>query len=129
MKLLDRLTPGPRILVTHYPVALANGKPEHLYHGLRDLEDLVSVAHRGGVVLWLHGHRHNSYHHPSGGAPFPVICAGSATQHGQWSYSDYTLTGSHLHGVQRVYDEANKSFRDGGRFEFELPPSPRQTGG
>jgi 3',5'-cyclic AMP phosphodiesterase CpdA len=121
-KLLDRLTPGPRILVTHYPVALANGNPEHLYHGLRDLKDVVSVAQRGGVVLWLHGHQHDSYHHASGHAPFPVICAGSATQHERWSYSDYTLTGQRLHGVRRIYDEATERFHDGRKFEVELPP-------
>jgi len=126
--LLSRLTPGPRILVTHYPVTLANGKPEHLYHGLRDLNDVVSVAQHGGVVLWLHGHRHDSYHHASGRAPFPVICAGSATQHGRWSYSDYTLIGPRLHVLQRVYDEAAECFRDGRRFELELPHSPRLAG-
>ena len=119
--LLDRLTPGPRILVTHYPIALADGKREHPYHGLRDLDDVVSVAHRGGVVLWLHGHRHDSYHHVSGRVPFPVICAGSATQHGRWSYSDYTLVGQQFRVVQRVYDESSTRFRDGRMFNLELP--------
>jgi hypothetical protein len=96
--------------------------PEKLFHGLRDLERLVSVAQRGGVVLWLHGHRHHPYHHRhSYRTPFPVICAGSATQHGAWSYSDYTITGSHLHALQRVYDEASECFRDGGTFELDLP--------
>src|SRR5262245_60423600 len=51
--LLARLDPGPRILVTHYPVRLASGKPERRSHGLRDVADLVTVAVRGGVCLWL----------------------------------------------------------------------------
>jgi 3',5'-cyclic AMP phosphodiesterase CpdA len=121
-RLLDRLSPGPRILVTHYPVRLASGKPEHAYHGLRDLDELVSVARRGGVVLWLHGHRHDPYLHADG-LPFPVICAGSATQHGRWSYSEYVLTGPRLSAVQRVYDEASEQFREGRTFELELPVS------
>ncbi len=119
--LLHRLEDGPRILVTHYPIWLASGKPEKAHHGLRDLEKLVSVARDGGVVLWLHGHRHDPYHHPSsGGAPFPVICAGSATQRKHWSYSDYTLTGQRLRVLQRVYDETEGRFRDGRTFELDL---------
>jgi len=121
-KLLDRLEGGPRILVTHYPIRIANGKPERAGHGLRDLNDVVAVAQRGGVALWLHGHRHEAYHHhPSDQAPFPVICAGSATQTGLWSYSAYTLTGQRLLAVQRIYDEARECFRDGRRFELDLP--------
>jgi 3',5'-cyclic AMP phosphodiesterase CpdA len=123
-KLLASLEPGPRILVTHYPICLADGGPEHAYHGLRDLHDLLSVATKGGVVLWLHGHRHEHYHHPrSEYAPFPVICAGSATQRGEWSYSDYAIEGSHLRAVQRVFDERSGAFHDGRVFEGTLPIS------
>jgi 3',5'-cyclic AMP phosphodiesterase CpdA len=121
-KLLASLEPGPRILVTHYPIYLAEGTPEHAFHGLRDLDDLVSVAQRGGVVLWLHGHRHNHYHHPhSERVPFPVLCAGSATQRGCWSYSDYTLSGSRLRVIRRIFDESGECFRDGRAFELALP--------
>jgi 3',5'-cyclic AMP phosphodiesterase CpdA len=120
-RLLDRLEgDGPRILVTHYPVWVASGRPEKLGHGLRDLDDLLSVARHGGVSLWLHGHRHDAYHHlASERVPFPIICAGSATQHGRWSYGDYTLTGWRLRAVQRVYEGGG--FRDGRTFEVELP--------
>ncbi len=120
-KLLDQLEPGHRILITHYPICLAEGKPEGVFHGLRDLNDLLSVAKNGGVTLWLHGHRHEHYHHPhSEYAPFPVICAGSATQRGLWSYSDYVIEGSHLHAVQRVFDEERGAFREGRVFEIQL---------
>jgi hypothetical protein len=119
--LLDRLEGGPRILVTHYPVWRASGKRERRGHGLRDLDDLVAVARRGGIGLWLHGHRHETYHHTTSDfAPFPVICAGSATQRGRWSYKDYTLTGHRLRAVQRVFDEKEGAFRDGATFEVEL---------
>ncbi|MHB1425116.1 MAG: metallophosphoesterase family protein [Gemmataceae bacterium] len=121
-KLLATLEPGPRILVTHYPIRRANGRPEKAFHGLRDLDDLLAVSQRGGVVLWLHGHLHEHYHHrPSEQVPFPVICAGSTTHHGLWSYSDYTLTGSHLRAVQRVFEAETGSFRDGRTFEMDLP--------
>jgi 3',5'-cyclic AMP phosphodiesterase CpdA len=121
-KLLAGLESGPRILVTHYPIWLAEGRRERAFHGLRDLDDLVSVAQRGGVVLWLHGHRHEPYYHPgSERTPFPVICAGSVTHCGRWSYNDYTLTGSHLRAVPRIFVEEQGSFRDGCTFELDLP--------
>jgi 3',5'-cyclic AMP phosphodiesterase CpdA len=120
--LLDRLDPGPRILVTHYPVRLASGRREHRHHALRDLDEVVAVCQRGGIGLWLHGHRHGPYHHrPSDFAPFPVICAGSATQSGRWSYGTYTLTDRRLRAVRRVYDPAEGCFRDDASFELELP--------
>jgi hypothetical protein len=123
-KLLAGLEPGPRILVTHYPIWLAYGRREHTFHGLRDLDDLIAVAKRGGVGLWLHGHRHEHYYHAhSERNPFPIICAGSITQRGRWSYNDYTLTGSHLRAVQRVFVEEQGSFRDGCVFELDLPNS------
>jgi 3',5'-cyclic AMP phosphodiesterase CpdA len=120
--LLGRLEPGPRILVTHYPVALASGRHERRTHGLRDLADLITVAAQGGVCLWLHGHRHDVYHLPEPGqAPFPVICAGSATQTGHWSYGEYTLEERRCRVVCRVYDPAARRFREGLAYELQLP--------
>jgi len=119
--LLAQLSPGPRILVTHYPVALASGSPEPHHHGLRDLSDLLAVVTRGGVCLWLHGHRHGAYHHASPEiAPFPVICAGSATQRGQWSYGDYTIAGRQFHGIRRRFDPEEHAFRDADAFDLQL---------
>lgn len=121
-RLFEVLEPGPRILVTHYPVCRASGKPEQRAHGLRDLKDLVAVAVKGGVCLWLHGHRHGAYHHvQSRLAPFPVICAGSLTQTGRWSYGEYTIRGRQFHMVRRRYDPKEKRFRDTTAFEFALP--------
>ena len=98
--LLARLEGGPRILVTHYPVWGAGGQRERPGHGLHDLEELLAVAARGGVGLWLHGHNHHPYQHLGrDGLPFPVICAGSTTERGRWSYGEYTLAGDRLCGV------------------------------
>jgi 3',5'-cyclic AMP phosphodiesterase CpdA len=121
-RLLARLGPGPRVLVTHYPVRLANGRPERRSHGLRDLPDLVRVAADGGVCLWLHGHRHTPYYHlRTAEAPFPIVCAGSATQNGLWSYGEYVIDGRHFRAVRRTFDPAAGGFREGAGFEFELP--------
>jgi 3',5'-cyclic AMP phosphodiesterase CpdA len=122
-RLLDGLGPGLRILVTHYPVCLASGKREARAHGLRDLPELVEVARRGSVALWLHGHRHGAYHHarPRLAPFFPVICAGSATQSKRWSYGEYTIRGRQLTGVRRAWDAGAGAFRDFGSFELELP--------
>jgi 3',5'-cyclic AMP phosphodiesterase CpdA len=120
--LLGRLEGGPRILVTHYPVALPGGQRERRVRDLRDLEDLLAIAAAGGVGLWLHGHRHNAYHHSAAElAPFPVICAGSATQTGLWSYGDYSIGDGRLIGRQRIFDPQQNQFREGRSFELELP--------
>lgn len=120
-RLLATLSSGPRILITHYPVCLSNGKPERLTHGLRDLDDVVSVATRGGVKLWLHGHRHGPYwidEPPL--APFPVVCAGSATQTGCWSYTEYTLEGTAVTVLRRVFNPASRRFDDAGETRLDL---------
>jgi 3',5'-cyclic AMP phosphodiesterase CpdA len=121
-RLLDGLGPGLRVLVTHYPVCKASGKREERLHGLRDLGELVDVATRGHIALWLHGHRHGAYHHERPSlAPFPVICAGSATQNKRWSYGEYTIQGNRLHGVRRLWDQGQHGFRDAAPFDLELP--------
>jgi 3',5'-cyclic AMP phosphodiesterase CpdA len=124
-RLLDGLGPGLRVLVTHYPVCRASGKREVRGRELRDLDELVAVAKRGGISLWLHGHRHGAYQHARTRlTPFPVICAGSATQNKRWSYGEYTIHGRRLVGLRRLWDPERRDFRDSGHFEFELPAPP-----
>jgi 3',5'-cyclic AMP phosphodiesterase CpdA len=120
--LLEELEPGPRIMVTHYPVTRPGGRLEVPTHRLSDVRELAEVATRGGVGLWLHGHMHRAFH-LSGTklTPFPVICAGSSTQTGLWTYGDYTLTGRHLHAVRRVYVPQDNRFEDAETFDLELP--------
>jgi hypothetical protein len=50
-----------------------------------------------------------------------MICAGSATQAGHSSYGEYTIRGTRLQGLQRVYDLNQGGFRDGQAFELDLP--------
>jgi 3',5'-cyclic AMP phosphodiesterase CpdA len=120
-RLLEGLDDGLRILVTHYPVCLDSGRSERRSHGLRNLREVVQVAAAGGVGLWLHGHRHGPYviARPPG-IPFPVVCAGSATQFARWSYGEYTIEGQHLKGVRREFCQSNATFQDAQKFELSL---------
>ena len=120
-QLLARLPSGPRILVTHYPFAVHNGRQERRGHGLRDWRAAAKVAAEGGVKLWLHGYRHRPYWlttHKE--VAFPGICGGSATQTGIWSYHEYAIAGSKLTAVRRVYVKARQAFEDRETFELEL---------
>jgi len=120
-QLLSTLEPGPRILVTHYPICHDNGHREHRAHGLRDLTEMVQVAAEGGVNLWIHGHRHQPYvlQEPPL-APFPVICVGSATQTGRWSYNEYAIEGNQCRVQRRIFNAEKGTFQDGTTFEIQL---------
>jgi 3',5'-cyclic AMP phosphodiesterase CpdA len=118
-RLLAQLDDGPRILVTHYPVCLEDGRPEKRFRGLRDLDDLIAVAADGGVRLWLHGHRHFPYR-VLDRCPFHVVCAGSTTQHGAGSYLEYTLEGTSLRAQRLEYHALADGFRGGETFTLEL---------
>jgi 3',5'-cyclic AMP phosphodiesterase CpdA len=116
-RLLKELPPGPRVLVTHYPICRNDGRPETVGHGLVDLAAVVEVAAAGGVCLWLHGHRHGFYYLQTPSfAPFPIICAGSTTQIGCSSYGDYTIDDTELRGLRRVYDPTAGAYRDAESF-------------
>jgi 3',5'-cyclic AMP phosphodiesterase CpdA len=119
--LLKQLPPGPRVLVTHYPVCHADGTPEGRWHRLRDVAATVAVAADGGVGAWLHGHIHTPFFVAnSPAAPFPIICAGSVTQLGRASYGEYEIAGKRLIARRRVYDVETSAFRDGEMFELTL---------
>jgi len=121
-KLVAKLDPGPRIVVTHYPILTRSLKPEPYWRRLRDWHRVRSVAAECGISLWLHGHRHHWYILPQSEAmPFPSLCAGSSTQTKRWGYHEYTITDWHLAGVRRVYNPATETFGDVKTFELELP--------
>ncbi len=93
-----------KVLVTHYPLALADGKPEGRHRRLRDLHDLLKVAQNGGVQLWLHGHRHDAYVIPANSErSLAALCVGSGTQHDHWSYGEYLFEDGHLIVRQYAY--------------------------
>ena len=121
-ELLRRLPPGPRIMVTHYPLCLADGKGEIRWRRLRDAHKLRDLCQTHHVRLWLHGHRHVGYHRPVDlSLPFPVVCAGSATQALKWSYNEYTFVDGKMHGRRRVWSPAAGAFVDGQPFSIPFP--------
>ena len=120
-QLLAELPAGIKILVIHYPICLSTGLPEGRFHALRDLEAVLGVTRAGGVNLWLHGHRHTPYYFQQpAGVPFPVICAGSSTQHGIWSYNEYAIEADVLRAMRRTYDPEGRCFRQVETFALKL---------
>lgn len=119
--LLTRLSPEPRILVTHYPICLWDGSPEKHHRRLRDLDRVLDTVAKHGICLWLHGHRHQAYHlQETPRAKFPVICAGSATQEGRASYGIYEIEESRLSGRRRGFSFDRDAFEDVEQFEIRL---------
>lgn len=118
-ELFRQLDDAPRILVTHYPVCKKSGRREVAFRSLRDLKRTVKAAIEGDVCLWLHGHRHKGYHlKDSKYTPFPLVCAGSATQTRIWSYCEYTLDGYKCRGMRRTFDPKTGRFVERERFEL-----------
>jgi 3',5'-cyclic AMP phosphodiesterase CpdA len=121
-RLLRQLAPGPRILVTHYPLYLADGLPETRWRQLRDWEAFRDVVAEGGVSLWLHGHRHTAYVLPAtADRSFPIICSGSATQEGRAGYNEYALSDKNLTMTRRRWDSESGGFVDSEIKELALP--------
>ena len=124
--LLSQLTPGPRILVTHYPLRNANGHIEHSTHRLRDHAQAIASATRAGISLWLHGHIHRGFVLlPTPHIPFPVICAGSCTQTNRWMYNEYEISGDTLTMLRRRFDPISNAFQDAERETIPLLIPPR----
>jgi len=118
--LLKQLPPGPRVMVTHYPLCLADGQNEIRWRRLRDAHKLRDLCQAFNVKLWLHGHRHVGYFRTVDlSLPFPVVCAGSATQAKKWSYNEYTFVDGKMHGRRRVWSPEAGGFVDGD--DFSLP--------
>ncbi|NBO90883.1 MAG: metallophosphoesterase [Planctomycetia bacterium] len=112
---------GPRLLITHYPVVRASGRPEPFLRKMHDLDAVIEVCAAGRVSAWLHGHIHTAFHFPKGvHAPFPIVCAGSATQTRRWSYGEYEIRDGLLRAGVREYDPAGDLFRETRAFELEL---------
>lgn len=120
-KLCAVLDPGPRILVTHYPLRAGSGKIERRSHRLYDHAPALKATIECDIRLWLHGHIHKPFVlAPSAHIPFPVVNAGSATQTKAWSYNEYVIDGDQLHGTRRTFDLATKKYADAERFELSL---------
>ena len=119
--LIERIGEGPRILVTHYPLCTAKRNLEPRTHRLRNVKQVAEVTSELGISLWLHGHRHAPYQlQENPYTNFPVICCGSSTQTGIWSYGEYTIDGWNLSGLRRKFDPEAKGFQDSETFTLQL---------
>lgn len=111
----------PKILVTHYPIALPCGRPEKRHRRLRDLPALLEVVQNHGVNLWLHGHRHNAYHlEPTPEQPVPALCVGSGTMRDHWTYAEYTFDGKKLFIEYRAFQPRPAHFETVRHLEVPL---------
>lgn len=121
-QLCAQLGSGPRVLVTHYPLRTAEGLIEPRVHRLRDHVAALEMAKECRISLWLHGHIHKAFQlMPTSAIPFPVICAGSATQNNRWEYFEYAISGHRVAVTGRVYDPKLDGFRDAETFAIEMP--------
>lgn len=122
VQLCRTLGPGPRILVTHYPLRNAAGRVEPRAHRLRDHERALAAATEAGIGLWLHGHIHTPFVLlPTAAIPFPVVCAGSATQTHRWAHNEYVIDGTILTMTRRVWHPDAGAFREEPPVRFDLP--------
>lgn len=109
-----------KMLVTHYPVFLKDGQPEKRHRRLRNLKDVLIVARKHGVSLWLHGHRHDPYIHPATADTPATICVGSGTQLHRWNFHEYLLEGKTLTIQMHMYDASKGKFEVGRRETITL---------
>jgi len=120
-ELCATLGPGPRVVVSHYPLLTRLRQPEARWHRLKDWEQARDAAAACGVSLWLHGHKHAWYVLPAGDRqPFHSVCVGSSAQETIWGYHEYEIDGSKLSALRRMYDPAVGRFVDFERFELDL---------
>jgi 3',5'-cyclic AMP phosphodiesterase CpdA len=120
---------GARVIVTHYPITLASGRPERRLRRLHDLPALLAVAHEFGVKLWLHGHRHMPYYvAPTPTQPVPSLCVGSGTMQNLWTYAVYTFDGERLQVERRALEGPSGRFVTAGRTEVPLRLTPQPSG-
>lgn len=118
---LCRTLDGPKILVTHYPLRTAAGVLERRSHRLVDHAPALAAAREAGVGLWLHGHIHQPFVLPASDAiPFPVVCAGSATQTHKWAHNEYAVSGRDVTMTRRVWNPEEGKFDDAPPVRFEI---------
>lgn len=118
---LCRILDGPKVLVTHYPLRTAGGRVERRSHRLVDHAAALAAAKEGGVGLWLHGHIHQPFVLPlSSAIPFPVVCAGSATQTNRWAHNEYVIDGREVRMTRRVWNPDEGKFEEGAKVKLEI---------
>lgn len=90
-RLLDDESVAQRqvFLLTHYAPYLPNGKRDHGWHGLRNLDAVFDVLRGHRIDLWLHGHIHHRYAMVDGETEFRVADPGSGTHDPRQGFNLY----------------------------------------
>jgi len=124
-ELSRHLPPGPRWWLVHYPLRKATGMLEGPLRRLKDHQEMLELARDCQVQLWLHGHIHTPFVRGACDAvPFPMICAGSATQTHRWSYHRYQVEADRLIGTRWTYHLGLGDFVESDRFSLKLRLNP-----
>ncbi|MHB8416476.1 MAG: metallophosphoesterase family protein [Myxococcales bacterium] len=96
-----RLEGRAKLVVLHHGPYRADGRPDHLRHGLRDAREVMEVAARAGAIALCHGHIHHRYRVPGPGN-LSIFCAGSSTQQGREGYWLYDIDRTSLRSAEAV---------------------------
>lgn len=126
---LDTLLADPRlgarwvIVMTHYGILRADGRPDAPRHGLDNAHDLLRVCARPRVVL-VHGHIHHRYSHPASASRPPLFCAGSATHRGREGFWLYEATPETFRATPGFWDETRYQLRSDETIVLHASASP-----
>jgi len=101
-----RLSRRVKVLAAHCGYWRAGGRPDRIYHRLRDGRALLEIAREGGVSLVIHGHTHQRFVMPRGKeSPVHLANPGSLTASCQdRSYHLYTISDGGIEVSVRRFD-------------------------
>jgi hypothetical protein len=106
-----------RMVMTHYGVLRADGRPDAPRHGLDNAAALVGICARHNAIL-VHGHIHHTFHHVATAAMPTLFCAGSATMRGREGFWLYELAPGLLRARQGYYRDGEYALREDATVEL-----------
>ncbi|MGL4423129.1 MAG: metallophosphoesterase family protein [Gemmataceae bacterium] len=117
-ELCAKLPPGPRWVLTHYPIVTKDDTIEPHLHRLRDTVRARDIIRDCGIHAWLHGHIHRGYiAPPTAEWPCWKWNPGSLTQTDRWSFHRMILDEKAVELQVWRYDHRTQEFH----------PQPEQT--
>lgn len=121
------LTNERKVLVTHYPAALADGTPEPYWRRLRPAPLVYQWIAENQVDMWVHGHQHRPFiRQPSEKLPFLQVCNGSTTQEFLWAYHEYLFEEDRVLINRYQWDVENADFHQSTSMTHDFPAPTTQ---
>jgi len=108
----ERLRGRAVLVVVHHAPFRASGRPDRLFHGLRDAEDLLALL-PGPRFAILHGHIHHRFHHPATAGRPHIFGAGSSTESGDEGYWVIETAGGAIGSAQALRPGTGQALRSG----------------